>query len=61
MMHLSLFINNRFVLEKTHQPSLRKGKPPGNAEGINVDLGQSITIRELIEKTREFMGAKLFS
>lgn len=62
MFHLSLIINGSYRLEKLAVVSLVQGGTPEGAEteGIAV-LGRNITIQELVDKTRDYMGARAFS
>ena len=61
MFHLSLLINGRYILDKQAVVKLVESSAPANAETMSVPLTQQITVSELIDKTKAFMGAKRFS
>lgn len=61
MFHLSLFINDRYTLDKQQTVKFVEGRPPSNAEVKQVALTSPLTISELINRTKEIMGPKAFS
>jgi hypothetical protein len=63
MMHLALYINGKYTLDKQEVIKLVKNNPiKKNSETLDVDLqGKEITFNELIEKTRQLMGNRNFT
>lgn len=61
-LHLSLFINGTYTLDKQAVISLVKGNPiKKDSETLSVTVGSSITFNELLENTRLLMGDSNFS
>jgi hypothetical protein len=60
--HLTLWINDKYTLEKNEVIRLKMGNPVKKGSEIMTVAGvPSITIQELIDKTRERMGPERFS
>lgn len=60
MFHLSLVINDQYTLDKQQVVKLVRGTP-SNGESMPVNLEGSITIQELVDKTKLKMGNSAFS
>lgn len=63
MFHLALFINGKYVLDKQEVIKFQEGNPmKKDCESMKVDLkGKSITFRELVDKTKSYMGDSKFT
>ena len=63
LFHLSIFINNKYVLHKVEILTFEATNPiKSDSETMPVPLGiRTITINELIENTRKYMGDENFS
>jgi len=63
LLHLSLFINNRYVLEKLEIVSIKEGRDANDkTESMVVPLhNKHISITELLDKTKKRMGDANFS
>lgn len=63
MFHLSLYINDKYIFDKREIVKLEQKNPiQKNSETIEISLGEkSITIQELVEKTKSQMGDSLFN
>lgn len=63
MFHLALVINDKYTLDKQEVITLKEKRGgDSKTESINVPLnGKQITIRELLDKTKERMGDSKFS
>jgi hypothetical protein len=60
-MHLTLFINNKYIFEKNEVINLAQSNPiKSNSETMNVNF-KPTTIGQLIEDTRKLMGDQLFT
>jgi hypothetical protein len=61
--HLALWINGKYIFDKREVVKLEVGNPvKKGSEVMEVPLqGKTITINELIENTKSFMGDKKFS
>jgi predicted GIY-YIG superfamily endonuclease len=60
-MHLTLFINNKYIFEKNEVINLAQSNPiKSNSETMNVNF-KPTTIGKLIEDTRKLMGDQLFT
>jgi hypothetical protein len=60
--HLTLWINDKFSLEKNEVIRLKMGNPvKKGSEIMTISNPPSITIQELIDKTRSHMGLERFS
>lgn len=63
LFHLSIFINDRYVLHKIEVTTFAQENPiKQDSETMEVPLGsRSITIGELIDKTKQYMGDQKFT
>lgn len=62
MFHLALFINNGIQLDKQAVIKFYRANPiKETSEVYNLPVSGDITFNELIEKTRDYMGADKFS
>lgn len=62
MFHLAMVINGKYTLDKQAVVVLSTKNPiRDNSETIDVDIKNGMTIKELIEKTKSFMGDEKFS
>ena len=57
LFHLSLLINGKYTLEKNEVLTLKASNPIKNgSETLNIPLNGNLTIQELIDKAKSFMG-----
>ena len=62
MFHLALFINNKYLFDKQEVVHFERKNPiKKNSETRNVPITRKITIEELVQNTKTFMGNKNFN
>lgn len=63
MFHLSLVINNKYLVEKNQvlNFTIYKRRPQTQSMEVALPAGFNLTINEMLEKTRNAMGDKAFS
>lgn len=63
MFHLSLVINNKYLVEKNQvlNFTIYKRRPQTQSMEVVLPAGFNLTINEMLEKTRKAMGDKAFS
>ena len=59
MFHLYMIINGKYVLERNHVVEMYKYVPASNEEKINVVVNKPLTVKELLENTKERIGPEL--
>lgn len=59
LFHLSMFINNKYILEKNEVISLKQGNPvTSNSETLIVPINKYLTISQMLDNTMRYMGDK---
>ena len=62
MFHLALYINNKYLLDKQAVVTFQVKNPiKKNSERVSISIKKPITMQELIENTKKYMGDSKFS
>ena len=62
MFHLSLIINDKYILDKQEVVKLKKSnKIPKNGQIVSMDVNKDLTLSQLVDDTKKRMGDDKFS
>lgn len=62
MFHLALYINNKYLIDKQAVVTFQVKNPiKKNSEKVSIPIKKPITMQELIENTKKYMGDSKFS